>query len=70
MSLFEAKEGQEYLIKNIVSEDEELNAFLLSLGCYVGGSITVISRRKSGCIISVKDGRYSIDRQLSQAIIV
>lgn len=70
MSLFEAVEGQEYLIKDIVSDDEELNTFLLSLGCYVGSNITVISRRKSGCVVSIKDSRYNIDNELSEVIIV
>ena len=68
MSLMEAKLGQEYIIGNIATEDEELDAFLFSLGCYTGEPITVISRRRGGCVVSVKDGRYSIDQQLANAI--
>ena len=68
MSLMEAKLGQEYIIGNIATEDEELDAFLFSLGCYTGEPITVISRRRGGCVVSVKDGRYSIDKQLANAI--
>jgi ferrous iron transport protein A len=70
MNLREAEEGKEYIIKQINTEDEELNAFLFSLGCYSGESITVIAHRRSGCTVSIKDGRYSIDNQLAQAIIV
>ena len=70
MNLKEAEEGKEYIIKQINTEDEELNAFLFSLGCYSGESITVIAHRRSGCTVSIKDGRYSIDNQLAQAIIV
>ncbi len=68
MSLKDAIEGQEYIIKEINSDDEELNSFLFSLGCYSGEAITVVSRKKSGCVVSIKDGRYSIDNQLAEAI--
>ena len=70
MNLLQATEGQEYIIKSIETDDEELNAFLFSLGCYSGEAITVISFRKGGCTVSIKDGRYSIDNQLAEAIIV
>ena len=68
MNLREAVAGREYIVREIVTDDEELNAFLFSLGCYGGEPITVISHTKSGCIVSIKDGRYSIDRQLAAAI--
>ena len=70
MNLNDAIEGVEYIISDIVTDDEELDAFLFSLGCYSGESITVISKAKRGCIVSIKDARYSIDRQLAEAIIV
>lgn len=70
MNLTEALEEKEYVIKDIVTDDEELNAFLFSLGCYSGESITVISHLKGGCIVSIKDGRYNIDNQLAEAIII
>lgn len=70
MNLFSAEEGKEYIIKSIETDDEELDAFLFSLGCYSGESITVVARRKSGCTVSIKDGRYNIDNQLAEAIIV
>ena len=70
MSLREAKEGKEYRIRQIVTGDEEFDAFLFSLGCYVGEPITVISHLRGGCIVSIKDGRYSIDKNLAKAILV
>lgn len=70
MSLNEAQEGKEYTIQQIVTDDEELDSFLFSLGCYSGEPITVISHLKGGCVISVKDGRYNIDKQLADAITV
>ncbi len=70
MNLREAEEGKEYIIQQINTDDEELNAFLFSLGCYSGETITVIARRKGGCTVSIKDGRYNIDTQLAEAIIV
>jgi len=68
MNLYDVNLGEEYIIKDINTNDEELNAFLFSLGCYSGEPITVISRRKSGCVVSIKDGRYSIDHALASAI--
>lgn len=70
MDLTTAQEGKEYIIRDIVTEDEELDAFLFSLGCYSGEPITVVSRRRGSCTVSVKDGRYSIDDQLAAAIMV
>lgn len=70
MNLWAAQEGKEYIIRAVETDDEELNAFLFSLGCYSGEPITVISRRRGSCVVSVKDGRYSIDAQLAEAIIV
>ena len=62
MTLAEAQVGEEYIIKEIVTEDEELDAFLFTLGCYSGEPVTVISHLKRACVISIKDGRYTIDR--------
>lgn len=70
MNLTTAIEGKEYIIQRIETEDEELNAFLFSLGCYSGEPITVVSRRRGSCTVSIKDGRYNIDSQLAEAIIV
>ena len=68
MNLLSAELGKEYIIKEIVTDDEELDAFLFSLGCYSGEPITVISRLKSGCTVSIKDARYNIDNELAEAI--
>ncbi len=70
MNLRQAVEGKEYIIKQIETDDEELDAFLFSLGCYSGEPITVVSHLKGSCIVSIKDGRYNIDSQLAEAIII
>ena len=70
MTLANAQEGKEYVIRKIETDDEELDAFLFSLGCYAGEPITVVAHRKGGCVVSVKDGRYSIDTQLAEAIVI
>ena len=70
MTLLDAVIGTEYIVKGIVTDDEELNAFLFSLGCYSGEPITVVSRRKSNCTVSIKDARYNIDNQLAEAIAI
>ena len=70
MNLKEAKEGIEYIIRRIETDDEELDSFLFSLGCYSGEPITVVSKKRGGCVVSIKDSRYNIDNQLAEAIIV
>ena len=70
MNLTEAQTGEEYIIKEIQTDDEEMDAFLFSLGCYSGEPITVVSRLKGGCVVSTKDGRYNIDHLLAESILV
>lgn len=70
MNLRNAEEGKEYIVAAIETDDEELDAFLFSLGCYAGEPITVISHRRGGCVVSIKDGRYNIDNQLAEAILI
>lgn len=70
MNVWDAELLREYTIRDVVSEDAELNSFLFSLGCYSGEPITVISRRKKTCIVSIKDGRYTMDAELAQAILL
>lgn len=70
MNLTDAQIGEEYIIKEILTDDEEMDAFLFTLGCYSGEPITVVSHLKGGCVVSIKDGRYTIDKQLAAAIII
>ena len=70
MTLLNANAGEEYIIRDILTDDEELDAFLFSLGCYSGEPITVIKHRKGGCVVSIKDGRYNIDHDLAEAIAI
>lgn len=68
MNLNDAKMGVQYIIKDIQTDDEELNSFLFSLGCYSGEPITVIQHIKAGCVVAIKDARYNIDKNLAKAI--
>ena len=70
MNLTNAQEGTEYIIQGIETDDEEMNAFLFSLGCYSGEPITVVSHLKKSCVVSIKDARYNIDRELASAILI
>ena len=70
MTLDNAETGKEYIIRSVNTDDEELDAFLFSLGCYSGEPITVVSHLKGGSVVSIKDGRYNIDSQLANAIII
>ena len=70
MDLNQATLGVEFIIKDIVTDDEEMESFLFTLGCYSGEPITVVSRLKGSCVVSIKDGRYNIDNQLASAIMI
>lgn len=70
MTLREADLGTEYLVRDIQTDDEEMKAFLFSLGCFSGEPITVVSRKKKNCVVSIKDGRYNIDIDLADAILI
>ena len=70
MNLMQAQEGKEYIIQRIETDDEEMDAFLFSLGCYSGEPVTVVAHRRGGCVVSIKDARYNIDEQLASSIIV
>ena len=70
MTLLNAEVGKEYIVSSINTNDEELNSFLFSLGCYSGEPITVVTRRKHGCVVSIKDGRYNLDNDLAEAIVI
>lgn len=70
MNLADANIGEEYIVKEIVADDEELKSFLFSLGCYSGEPITVVSRKRGSCVVSIKDARYNIDNDLAAAILV
>ena len=68
LNLTIAEEGKEYIVRQLNTDDEEMDAFLFSLGCYSGEPITVISHLRGGCVVSIKDGRYTMDKQLAAAI--
>ncbi|WP_270819707.1 FeoA family protein [[Eubacterium] hominis] len=70
MSLVDAIEGTEYIVKKIDTDDEEMKAFLFTLGCYAGEPITVVSHLKGSCVVSIKDGRYNIDNALAEIIYI
>ena len=70
MNLMDAQIGKEYIVRSIETDDEELDSFLFSLGCYSGQPITVVSRRRHSCVVAIKDGRYNVDRQLAEAVLI
>ena len=70
MSLLQATPGTRYVVRDIITDDEDMDAFLFSLGCYSGEPITVNSHLKGGCVVTIKDGRYTIDKLLASAILI
>ena len=70
LDLLDAVPGVTYKIKEINTQDEEMNAFLFRLGCYTGEPVTLISKKKKNCIVVIKDGRYNLDNLLAEALLV
>jgi len=70
MNLLEAETGKTYVVSEINTDDDEMTAFLFRLGCYVGEPVTLISKKKKNCVVAIKDGRYSFDKQLASAVSV
>ena len=70
VTLLDAEVGKTYIVKEINTEDDDMNSFLFRLGCYAGEPITLVSKKKNSCIVVIKDGRYNLDALLSKAIIV
>lgn len=68
MNLTEAIISKDYVVKNILVDDEDLKSFLFSLGCYSGETVTVVSHKRGGYVLSIKDSRYNIDSDLARAI--
>ena len=68
MTLNDAELLKEYMIEKISANDEELESFLFSLGCYAGEKITVVAKRNGTLVVALKDARYSIDTALAQEI--
>ena len=70
MSLNDAELEKEYIVKDVVTDDDEMKAFLFSLGCYSGEPVTVVTRKKKNLVMSIKDARYNIDIDLASAITI
>lgn len=70
MNLLEGEIGKTYIIKEIITDDDDLNGFLFRLGCYSGEPITIVSKGKKSCVVVIKGSRYSLDNLLSEAIII
>ncbi len=68
MNLLEADVGKTYTVKEINTDDDDMTAFLFRLGCYSGEPVTLISKKRKGCVVAIKDGRYSFDKMLASAV--
>ena len=70
MNLLEADPGKTYVVKEIKTDDADVTSFLFRLGCYSGEPVTLISKKRKGCVVAIKDGRYSLDHLLASSVIV
>ena len=69
MPLIFAEVGEENIIRK-VGGSEEVKHHLENLGFVVGGSATVVSEIAGNLIVSVKDARVAISREMAQKIMV
>ena len=69
MPLTLAKAGEENRIKKVGGK-AETRQFLGNLGFIAGNPVTVISEISGNLIVSVKDARVAISREMANKIIV
>lgn len=69
MTLNTAQLNETYIVKDIQANDKIKN-FLLTLGCYEGTEITILSKLGGNLIVNIKDGRYALDEAICKTIIV
>ena len=69
-SLKKAEAGQEYIVTQINTDDEEMKGFLFRLGCYKGEKLTLISVINKNYVVLIKNTRYGIDEDLAEVILV
>ena len=68
MNISRCELQKEYLIESIKAQEEGMQDFLFTLGCYPGEKIQLISKLASIYVINIKNARYSIDKDLAEAI--
>ena len=69
MPLSMVKEGEPNIIKKVGGK-EETRKFLENLGFVTGGTVTVISQTGGNMIVSVKDSRVAIGKDMANKIMV
>ena len=68
-TILDAKIGDSFTIISIKAEPK-LMSRLISLGCYEGEVITLISKLSGNYIINIKNSRYAIGKTMAGSIIV
>jgi ferrous iron transport protein A len=69
MPLLLAKNGDEHSIK-LISGKSEARQFLENLGFVPGSMVTVVTKNGGNLIVSVKDSRVAISREMASKIMV
>ena len=69
MPLTLAKIGEENINKKIGGK-QEVKTHLENLGFVVGGVVTVVNAMGGNVIVSVKDSRIAVSREMAQKIMV
>lgn len=68
MKLSQAENERDYIVRDILTDDEELKSFLFSLGCYSGEVVSVVTKKSHSLTISIKDARYNVDMDFADAL--
>lgn len=69
MPLTFAGVGEENIIKRIGGR-QEVRARLADLGFVVGGAVTVVNAMGGSVIVSVKESRIAVSKEMAQKIMV
>jgi ferrous iron transport protein A len=67
MLLSKAKIGQTFNIKQVEGK-EKTKKFLLTLGCFEGEEITLISKLAGNYVVNIRDSRYALDENMAKSI--
>lgn len=69
MPLTMAKKGESNMIRKVGGR-EETRRFLEKLGFVAGGAVTVVAEAGGSVIVSIRDSRVAIGREMADKIII
>lgn len=69
MNLSKAQLGVTYRIECVQAKLKTVE-YLLTLGCFEGEQLTLVSKLSGNYVVSLKDSRYAIDEEMAKDIVL